>query len=213
MAYSHLRLRRTLAFVRMVMGIVFLVLGAHKISSLEFAKGDFSQFVWDAAHGTGAGFYGPALYDLVKDHISSYAVLAGLTELFIGVGLLLGLAVRPISVVGMLYSLNLFLATCMAPGENAPLWRYLDNEAKVIAIFFLVLLFGIGHAGENWGLGSLYHHHRHRRWEELPAGEEEKTATPRRVESFGEAYNEAEEEIIETPEPDTESAELRRLKI
>ena len=51
----------------------------------------------------------------------------------------------------------------------------MDNLIKLILMFFLFLLFGIGHAGENWGLGSLYHHRRRARWERLEAdvGKEE----------------------------------------
>jgi uncharacterized membrane protein YphA (DoxX/SURF4 family) len=160
MSDSRLRLRRTLALVRILTGALFLVLGAHKISSWEFAQFEFPQFVWDASHGAGVGFYADFLRSAVESHPSGIAFLAGLTELFIGVGLVLGLAVRPISLLGMMYMLNLILATWMAPGANAELWRYLDNEFKLITMFFLFLLFGVGHAGEYLGLGALYHRHR-----------------------------------------------------
>ncbi|MBZ5630470.1 MAG: DoxX family membrane protein [Acidobacteriia bacterium] len=173
MAYSQLRLRKTLAVVRVLTGILFLFLGAHKISSLEFAKLEFPQFVWDATHGAAVGFYADLLSSAVESHPSGIAVLIGLTELFIGVGLVLGLAVRPISVLGMVYMLNLILATWMAPGPNVGLWLYLDNEFKLITMFFLFLLFGIGHAGESLGLGALYHRRRRVKWAEVEASQEE----------------------------------------
>jgi signal transduction histidine kinase len=45
------------------------------------------------------------------------------------------------------------------------LWHYPDEQLRYILPFFIFLLLGIGHAGENWGLGALYHKHRHKRWE------------------------------------------------
>ena len=114
-------------------------------------------------------------------------MLIGLTELFIGVGLVLGLAVRPISVVGMTYMLNLMLATWMAPGSNAGLWQYLDNEFKLIAMCFLFLLFGVGHAGECLGLCALYHRHRHVKWAEVEASQGEPEDVPKH-DKTGERY-------------------------
>jgi uncharacterized membrane protein YphA (DoxX/SURF4 family) len=170
MAYSHSRLRKTLACVRLLTGVLFVVLGAYKVSSLEYAKNDFPLLLWKVTHGAAVGFYGDFLNSFVWDYPGKIAVMLGFTEPFIGVGLLLGLAVRPVSLFGMLYTANLMLATWMAPGANQPLWRYFDNAEKLIALFFLFLLFGVGHAGENWGLGALYHHRRHRKWEESQEG-------------------------------------------
>jgi uncharacterized membrane protein YphA (DoxX/SURF4 family) len=169
MAYSHARLRKCLALVRIVTGATFLVFGSYKISSMEFARVGFPQFLWDATHGSAVGFYASLLNTIVSNNMSKYAVLVGFVELFIGIGLLLGLVVRPIAVLGMLYSVNLILATWMAPGADQPLWRHLDGEMRHIALFLLFLLFGVGHAGENWGLGALYHRRRHLRWEQSNA--------------------------------------------
>jgi len=188
MAYSHSRLRKTLAAIRILTGVVFLFAAAHKISSWEFAKIEFPQFVWDATHGAAVGFYGDFLGSFIWQHPSGYAALVAFTELFIGVGLVLGLAVRPVSLVGMLYSVNFMLATWNAPGANEPTWRHLDNASKLILLFFLFLLFGVGHAGENWGLGSLYHHRRHQRWEQQAEGGELKTSAVPKIESDSRRY-------------------------
>jgi uncharacterized membrane protein YphA (DoxX/SURF4 family) len=177
MAYSHSRLRNTLALIRVATGMLFLLGGAHKISSLDFIRVEFPRFLTEAYNGAALGFYADFLHSVAWGRAGEVAVLVGFTELFIGVGLLLGLAVRPISVVGMFYALNIMLATWMAPGPNEPLWRYVDNQGKLFMMFFLFLLFGIGHAGENWGVGSLYHHRRRRRWEEGEEAEPESPAT------------------------------------
>jgi uncharacterized membrane protein YphA (DoxX/SURF4 family) len=167
MAYSHSRLRKMLAVIRVLTGVLFLFAAAHKISSWEFAKIEFPQFVWEAAHGAAVGFYGDFLGSLAGPHVARFAAVVAFIELFIGTGLVLGLAVRPVSIMGSLYMFHLMLATWNVPGPNEPLWRYLDNDGKLIALLFLFVLFGAGHAGENLGLGSLYHHRRHRQWEHL----------------------------------------------
>ena len=177
MAYSHSRLRKTLAVIRVLTGVLFLFSAAHKISSWEFAKIEFPQFVWEATHGAAVGFYGDFLGGMAGDHLARYAALVAFVELFIGIGLVLGLAVRPISVLGAVYMVNLMLATWNAPGPNEPLWRYLDNGSKLIALMFLFVLFGLGHAGENLGLGALYHRRHHGRWaHQEPDGEVEPSA-------------------------------------
>lgn len=187
MAYSHSRLRNTLALIRVLTGLMLLVAGAHKISSLEFAQIEFPALLRQASNGAAVGFYADFLDSVVRQHTGGWAVLIGLTELFIGVGLLLGLAVRPVSLVGIFYTVNFMLATCMAPGWNEPLWRYVENQSKLIMMFFLFLLFGIGHAGENWGVGSLYHHRRRHKWEEFEQGED-KAPPGTSVESFRMRY-------------------------
>jgi uncharacterized membrane protein YphA (DoxX/SURF4 family) len=165
MAYSHSRLRKTLAVVCLLTGVLFLFAAAHKISSWEFAKIEFPQFISEAARGAAVGFYGDFLGSVAGQHLAGSAALAAFIELFIGAGLVLGLAVRPISILGSVYMVHLILATWNVPGPNEPMWRYLDNAGKLIALLFLFVLFGLGHAGENLGLGSLYHYHRHRKWE------------------------------------------------
>jgi uncharacterized membrane protein YphA (DoxX/SURF4 family) len=166
MAYSHARLRNTLALVRVITGVVFIILGEYKISSLEFARIGFPQFIWDATHGTAVGFYADFLGSFVWPHMGRYAILVGFTELFIGVGLTLGLAVRPISIVGMVYMVNLMLATWMAPGPGEMLSRYLDTQLSHVMPLLVFFVLGVGHAGETWGLGSLYHRRRRVRWEQ-----------------------------------------------
>ena len=211
MAYSHSRLRKTLAVVRVLTGVLFLFGAAHKISSWEFAEIEFPRFVSGAAHGAAVGFYGDFLSSVAGQHLAGFAALAAIIELFIGVGLVLGLADRPISILGSAYMVHLMLATWNVPGPNEPMWRYLDNDGKLLALLFLFVLFGSGHAGENWGLGSLYHHHRHRKWENgEPEGELETPAIAK-SESYSQHYRNEKEEGPQEPElqPDADRIKLR----
>jgi uncharacterized membrane protein YphA (DoxX/SURF4 family) len=211
MPYSHSRLRKTLAVVRVLTGVLFLFAAAHKISSWEFAKIEFPHFVWEAAHGAAVGFYGDLLGSLDVQHLSSYAAVVAFIELFIGIGLVLGLAVRPVSILGSVYMVHLILATWNVPGSNEPMWRYLDNDGKLIALFFLFLLFGFGRAGENWGLGSLYHHRRHRKWEQGEPDGEWETSAIAKSESHSRSYRNERDEFSQEPElhPDSGRIKLR----
>lgn len=124
---------------------------------------------------------------------------------------MLGLAVRPIAILGSVYMVHLMLATWNVPGANEPMWRYLDNGGKLIPLLFLFVLFGFGHAGENLGLGSLYHHRRHRKWEQQDEGGElESSATPT-IEAYSRRYRNERDEFPQERElrPDSGRVKLR----
>lgn len=86
-----------------------------------------------------------------------HAVLLGYTvgvvELLIAASLLLGWRVRFFSVIGVLYMINLTLATWNAPGPGA-IWRYFGNELDHIPLLFLFVIFFSTRAGETWGLDA-----------------------------------------------------------
>ncbi len=165
MAYTHVRLRKTLALVRIAIGLLFVDLGWYKVSSIQYARVDFPQFLYDAISGGAIDFYGKFLTSYVLHNSTKVAVMIGFMEIFIGVSLVLGMLTRLVSLVGMFYMVNLMLATWYQPFPGEPLYHFPDEQWRHVVPFFLFLLFGIGHAGENWGLGALYHRRRHQRWE------------------------------------------------
>ena len=192
MAYSHSRLRKTLVVVRIVTGAVFVSVGAFKISSLGFAKVIFPQFLQDGIQGAAVEWIRPVLEWIVSFGPARVGVLIGLVELFIGIALVLGLAVRPATLLGMFYSIGLFLATWDQAPQTPSMLQSTEHQLRNIFPFLVFLLLGVGHAGETWGLGSLYHHHRARKWaqeksvpfaEKVP-GEEEEEREPSSFEEF-----------------------------
>jgi uncharacterized membrane protein YphA (DoxX/SURF4 family) len=80
---------------------------------------------------------------------SGYAV--GVVELLIGVSLVLGFWVRPFSIVGALFMLNLLLATWNLP-PGSPAWKYLGAQLDNIPLLLLFLIFFFHGAGETLGL-------------------------------------------------------------
>ncbi len=165
MPYTHARLRNALALVRIATGLVFLDVAWYKISSVEFARVDFVQFLWGAMHGGAVGWFGRFLETFVWPNPTKAAVTIGFLEMFIGIGLVLGLLVRPVCAVGVVYMVSLMLATWHQSALGEPMWNFPDEQLRYIIPFFLFLLLAIGHAGENFGLGALYHRRRHKRWE------------------------------------------------
>ncbi len=165
MAYTHVRLRKTLALVRIATGLLFLDLGWYKLTNIQYARVDFPQFLYDSISGGAIDFYARFLTTHVLHYSKEVALGIGFAEIFIGVGLVLGLLTRLVSLVGMIYMVNLILATWYQPFPGQPLYHFPDEQWRHAVPFFLFLLFGIGHAGENWGVGALYHRRRHQRWE------------------------------------------------
>jgi uncharacterized membrane protein YphA (DoxX/SURF4 family) len=164
MAYSHSRLRKTLALVRMLTGAVFVFVGMFKVSSLEFARVFFPQFLEDGIQGAAVSWVRPILEWIVSFSAGRVGVRIGFLELFIGIALLLGLAVRPAALLGMMYSLGLFFATWNQAPQTPSMLQSAEHQFRNLFPFLVFLLLGVGHAGETWGLGSVYHHHRARIW-------------------------------------------------
>lgn len=165
MAYTHTRLRNTLALVRIGFGLLFIDMGWYKVNSVQFARIDFPQFLYDAIGGSAIDFYGRFLSNYVLHNATKWAVGIGFLELTLGVALVLGALTRLVSLVGMFYMVNLALATWYQPAPGEPLYHYPDEQIRHAVPFLIFLILGIGHAGENLGLGSLYHRRRHKQWE------------------------------------------------
>src|SRR3954470_4933524 len=165
MAYSHSRLRKTLAVARIMTGLVFLSVGTFKVSSIEFAKTIFPDFLESGIRGGAVTWIRPVLEWITSYGPARIGVAIGFVELFIGIALVLGLAVRPAALVGMLYSAGLFLATFDQAPTTPSMLQSAEHQFRNLFPFVVFLLLGVGHAGETWGLGSVYHRHRARKWE------------------------------------------------
>ena len=144
-------LLRVIVVVRILTGILFLLFGEYKVASPAFAHTGFSQYLQGYVQGSAVGFYRPVLALLIP-HTVFFGYLVGIVELAIAGSLILGLWVRPMSIVGALFMLNLFLATWWEPGHGVALWRYFGAELDTIPLFFLFVIFYTADAGSTWGL-------------------------------------------------------------
>ena len=145
-------LSRTIALVRMATSIFFLLFGEYKVASSAFAHGGFQHYLQNYIQTSAVDFFRSFLAWFVLPHAVFFGYFVGAMELFIGLSLLLGWAVRPASALGVLYMLALTLATWWQPGHGAPLWRYFGAELDHLPLLFLFVIFFVANAGQCWGL-------------------------------------------------------------
>jgi uncharacterized membrane protein YphA (DoxX/SURF4 family) len=144
---------RLLALTRIAVGVFFLFFAQYKLASPEFARVGYAKYVGGYIQSSAVSFYKPFLQKTLQHAVASgYAV--AVTELLIGISLVLGLRVRFFSLLGTLFMLNLVLCTWNAPGPGPP-WRYLGNQLGNIPLLCLFLVFVAYRAGETWGLDGL----------------------------------------------------------
>jgi len=150
-------LPKTIAVVRIATSVFFLLFGQYKVFGTEFTHGGFQQYLQSFVQNGAVGFYQPILNDLVLPNAVFFGYLIGVIELLIGVSLLLGIWVRPASVVGVLHMLSLTLATWWGPGPGMPVWRYFGAELDHLPMLFLFIIFFVSDAGQEWGLDGRRH--------------------------------------------------------
>jgi len=145
-------LSRTIAGVRMATSVFFLLFGEYKVTGPEFAHGGLQTYLQDYIANSMVSFYRPVLAELVLPHAVFFGYVVGVVELLIGISLLIGLWVRPASVLAILYLLNLLLATWWGPGHGMPVWRYFGAELDHLPLLLLFIIFFAADAGRVWGL-------------------------------------------------------------
>ena len=143
---------KAIAGVRIATSVFFLLFGEYKLAGPGFAHGGFQGYLQDYIANGAVGFYRPVLLHVVLPHAVVLGYLVGVIESFIGICLLLGLWVRPASIVGVLFLLNLTLSTWWEPGHNAPGWRYFGAELDHLPLLLLFIIFFAADAGRVWGL-------------------------------------------------------------
>ena len=145
-------LPKTIAAARIATSVFFLFFGEYKVFGLEFAHGGFQQYLHGYLETEAVSFYKPFLAHIVLPHAVFFGYFVGVLELFIGISLLLGILVRPASILGVLFMLNLTQATWWAPGFGVPFWHYFGAELDHLPLLFLFVIFFVADAGKVWGL-------------------------------------------------------------
>jgi thiosulfate dehydrogenase (quinone) large subunit len=151
-----LRNARTLAFLRISVGVLFLIFAQYKVFGTQFTlHGGFefwiNRFLQEGAYP----FMAPILRGFVLPNARPIAFLVGYGELAIGIALTLGVWVRRASFFGLLYIVTLLLSSNY-PGRGAPLWQFFGAslDHSVLALCFLTFL--LGESDIVWTV----HHHR-----------------------------------------------------
>jgi uncharacterized membrane protein YphA (DoxX/SURF4 family) len=145
-------LPKTIACVRIATSVFFLLFGEYKVAGPGFAHGGFQTYLQDYIANSAVSFYRPVLSGLILPHAVFFGYMVGVVELFVGISLLIGLWVRPGCVVGMLFLVNMLLATWWGAGHGVPLWRYFGAELDHLPLLLLLIIFFAADAGRIWGL-------------------------------------------------------------
>ena len=145
-------LPKTIAAVRIITSVFFLFFGEYKVAGPGFAHGAFQNYLHDYITTTAVSFYRPLLSALVLPHAVFFGYVVGIVELLIGISLLLGLWVRPACALGVLFLLNIALASWWDPGHGVPLWRYFGARLDTLPLSLLLIIFYAADAGKVWGL-------------------------------------------------------------
>ena len=139
---------RALVFLRIAVGVLFLIFAEYKVFGTEFTFGGgfdgwINRFIADGAYP----FMVPVLRDFVLPYHTAIAFLVAYGELAIGLSLLLGLLVRTASIGGLVYMLAL-LFSANYPGPDAPPWQYFGAslDHSVLALCFAT--FTLSNAGK-----------------------------------------------------------------
>ena len=152
MATAPSALSKTIAGVRIATSVFFLLFGEYKVAGPDFAHGGFQNYLHDFISNTAVNFYRPVLEGLVLPHAVFLGYVVGVVELLIGISLLLGLWVRPASVVAILFLLNMLFSTWWGPGHGVPVWHYFGAELDHLPLLLLFIIFFAADAGRVWGL-------------------------------------------------------------
>ena len=152
MATTPSAANKTIAGVRIATSVFFLLFGEYKLAGPGFAHGGFQGYLQDFIANGAVRFYRPVLSAFVLPHAVFLGYVVGVVEGFIGMCLLLGLWVRPASILAVLFLLNLTLATWWEPGHGAPVWRYFGAELDHLPLILLFIIFFAADAGRVWGL-------------------------------------------------------------
>jgi thiosulfate dehydrogenase [quinone] large subunit len=145
---------RALAFLRICVGILFLIFGQYKAFGTQFTlHGGFqfwiNKFLEDGAYP----FMVPVLRGFVLPHARAIAFLVAYGEFAIGLALLFGLLVRPASAFGLLYMLTLLFSSNY-PGAHAPFWQYFGASLDHFVLALCFLSFLLGNPSTTWSLHS-----------------------------------------------------------
>ena len=136
--------QQALAFLRICVGILFLIFAQYKVFGTQFTlHGGFefwiNKFLQDGAYP----FMARILRGFVLPHARPIAFLVADGELASGIALTLGVWVRWASAFGLLYMVTL-LVSSNYPGPGAPMWQYFGAslDHSVLGICFVAFLIG-----------------------------------------------------------------------
>ena len=142
---------KALAFLRIAVGLLFLVFAQYKLTSTKFIWGGMATYIGHFIDQGCYPFMCRFLEKLILPHAALFASIVSISELFMALSLITGILVRWAS-LGGLTMMTLFLFSSNYPGSQAPLWEFFGAslEHSVLALCFIALM--IGPSNRHWAL-------------------------------------------------------------
>lgn len=134
---------RALAFLRIAVGVFFLIFGEYKVFGTQFTlHGGFQFWInkW-LQEGGAYPFMTPILKNVVLPHGTAIAFLVAYGEFSIGLAMVFGIVVRLASAGGLIFMLTLLFSSDY-PGGDAPSWQYFGASLghSIFALCFIAFL-------------------------------------------------------------------------
>ena len=142
---------KALAFLRISIGLLFLIFAEYKLTSTKFIWGGMATYIGHFIDQGCYPFMRRFLQKLILPHAVLFASIVSISELFIALSLITGVLVRWAS-LGGLTMMTLFLFSSNYPGSQAPLWEFFGAslEHSILALCFIALL--IAPPNKRWPL-------------------------------------------------------------
>ena len=146
---------RSLAMLRIGVGVFFLIFGEYKVFGTQFTlHGGFQYWINRFLEGGAYPFMAPVLRGFVLAHATPIAFLVAYGELAIGIALICGIFVRPASISGLIFMLTLLLSSDY-PGASAPFWQYFGASLSHSVFMLCFAAFLLGRADAVWSVKAL----------------------------------------------------------
>ena len=134
---------RALAFLRIAVGLLFLIFAQYKLTSTRFIQHGMATYIGHFLEGSCYPFMHSFLKNIILPHAVFFGAFVSISELLIAISLITGVRVRWASLGGFVMML-LFLFSSNYPGSQAPFWQYFGAslDHSVLALCFLTFLIG-----------------------------------------------------------------------
>ena len=137
---------KALAFLRIAIGLLFLIFAEYKLTSTRFIWGGMASYIGGFLDQGSYPFIRPLLRNVILPHAIFFGLFVSISELLIALSLLTGILVRWASLGGLAMML-LFLFSSNYPGSHAPFWQYFGAslDHSVLALCFITFMITPSH--------------------------------------------------------------------
>jgi uncharacterized membrane protein YphA (DoxX/SURF4 family) len=142
---------KALAFLRISIGLIFLIFAEYKLTSTRFIRIGMAQYIGQFLNEGSYPFIRPLLRNIVLPHSVFFGTIVSISELLIALSLISGNLVRWASVGGLTMMLALLFSSNY-PGPRAPFWEFFGAslDHSILALCFIALL--IAPSNHRWAL-------------------------------------------------------------